>query len=284
MKTTGLCIAVGLWASVAPVSAAVVTFQNGVDGYTGNQGRTTTSFGGGTTIFDDYGASLGGAGRFIAPIRFNSLSFPGGLQSVESISLSLTVSSNTLNGSGSVGLAFNNRGANSGWVEGQVTQNIIKTGTSWTGPAGTLSSAGSGVAPLSGSGAWDIGAANNGLPLMANAAVSGTTNAVDSVLTLTFTGLSAADRLKLIQIWSFDYSLGSQVVGGQTYTANPGMFFSFNSTSTYSSGDIRFNGDSASVVAKRPILTIQYTPIPEPTAAMLLPLAMGVTATRRRRA
>jgi hypothetical protein len=274
--------------SFGSAHATVITYQNGTSGYTGNQGRMTTSFGGGTTTTDQYGGSLGGQGRFVTPIRFNSLSSGTGWIDpnsvgfgVNSITLTLTVESNTLNGDGTLALVFNNRGSNSNWVEGQVNQAVISTGTSWAGPGGTLTSAGSGVAPFAGSGAWDIGAANNGMPIMATATVSNTTT-VNSTVAFTFTGLSEAEEIELLQIWSHDYGSGSLLVGGQTYTANPGMFLSFSAAGTYTTGDIRFYGDNTGTVSNRPVLSLDV--VPEPATGVLLLGGMSVLmAVRRRR-
>lgn len=259
-------------ASDTPVSFTR-NYRNGENGYTGMQGRFTSSFGGGTSVGDAYIASLAGQGRFIVPIRVNNLALTS-VVSVEAIRLTLKVSSNTLNGAGTLALVFNNRGANSVWTENGVTQNTLNGSTAWTGPGGTMTQAGSGVAPFAASGAWDLGsgAANNGMPLMATAVVDNST-AVNSTITFNFTGLSAAERLELITLFNHNYASGTNTAYGQTYTANPGLFLGFSATSTYSTGDIRFYGDNDTTVANRPQFSLDYStpPVaPNPPSALAI--------------
>lgn len=54
--------------------------------------------------------------------------------------------------------------------------------------------------------------------------------------TVTFTfsnNLTNAEMIDMVQIRSHNYGSGPLTVGGQTYTANPGLFLSFSTTGAY---------------------------------------------------
>jgi hypothetical protein len=236
-------------------SAATVIFQEGVSptAVYGHLGQDIRGSGAINTASDMLiGYQSGGVLQIRSVLAFDLSSIPAG-STLDSITLTLTVNNTgngTISGLGAIEIheIIPNGVAANNMVENQVSFSLWKTGSSWTTAGG------------------DFGG------VLASAVVidGDADNSFDNGEKATFA--SSAAWLVAAQS-AFD-------------TGQPLELILFSPTAegtTGASNFARFGSDGAGTAANRPQLTINYTPVPEPSSAALLGFTSVALLTRRLR-
>ena len=263
-------------ASLLPASApAASTVFTVIDDATIIQdaGALDNNFGGRNEIITSQNTS--GTTRRLGLLRFDVSSLAGQFASIESVTLQLRLNTGrTVPTTGQILDIFRIAEANAGWVEGtgsatptpdpgvtvpdSVTWRALSDNdnvalrTNWAGSAG-LGTAGTD---------YFTGAMGSTAAFTAGAYAAG-----DVInLTLTASGFTLAD---MVNDWAADGAASAGLlIRGRSTTANGQIFFDSNETALAGAQPAR--------------LTINYTPVPEPSAGVLL-VAAGLAARRRRR-
>lgn len=185
-----------------------------------------------------------GGGAVRSVLQFDVGSIAGAYSSIDAITLRLTTSYNA--GATTIDI---HEAVNS-WVESQVTWNSRFTGTPWNTPGG------------------DFAAAVLGSIDTSTLNMSASFDGVDEQVTVSLLPgpANAAAREALIDSWTSGSNEGLLL----KESLEPGPFVGFRDRSRAADDD-------------RPLLTIDYTPIPEPAGLSLLACGVAALALVRRR-
>ncbi len=264
---TGMLGAVCLAWIAGATQATVISYQQGgdnalVSGYSGAQDAELSSqfpnsqFG----ISNGYfrvGETGRGAQVLHGLMRWDLSSLAGQYSAINSITLTYFDDSSYETGTNGGGEAtvFALKPANAAWVENDVTWNNQVQG-------GAMAWAGSG-------GASTAGVDYDSTPLCDYLYVA---NGPAIYKTITLSGHAGLSLTDLVDQWSGDQA------------NNAGYLFRSNTEgSTYTYDYLHVNGKENATLANRPMLTIDYTPVPEP-AMLGLGLMVAAALLRRRRA
>lgn len=176
-------------------------------------------------------------------LQFDVSSLAGSYSSIDAITLRLTTSYNAGPTVIDIHEAVNS------WLETEVTWNSRFTGTSWATPGGDFAPA--------------VLASIDTSTLQMSASFDG----VDEQVTVSLLpgAANAAARQALIDSWTGGSNEGLLL----KESVEPGPFVGFKDRSRADAGD-------------RPLLTVDFTPIPEPTGMALVACGAGLVLARRR--
>ena len=266
-RWTGIITLSTLGLVAAAADAVSISYQQGgdnalVSGYSGAQDAELSSqfpnsqFG----ISNGYfrvGETGRGAQVLHGLMRWDLSSLAGQYSAINSITLTYFDDSSYETGTNGGGEAtvFALKPANAAWVENDVTWNNQVQG-------GAMAWAGSG-------GASTAGVDYDSTPLCDYLYVA---NGPAIYKTITLSGHAGLSLTDLVDQWSGDQA------------NNAGYLFRSNTEgSTYTYDYLHVNGKENATLANRPMLTIDYTPVPEP-AMLGLGLMVAAALLRRRRA
>ncbi len=259
MKNTLIFTGMALFAGV--MSAATITFQDGVDGYAGTKDTTLMQndadgdFGGRNEIL--LGATGANAQR-AGVIAFDVTSMDGIYSSIDSVTIEFTVFRTAATNTWNLNLL---REGNAGWVEGTDTAGATVAGTAtWNDMASPTDwLGGSSGARL----AADIYGAIGSMTFTNGTTVVGTV--VQVTLDPTALADTSVDSLtEIFDIWTGGTNAGLQIYGG--------------------TGQWGVDSSEGLTVAERPKLIVEYTAVPEPSAYAAIAgfLALSWVMIRRR--
>lgn len=240
--------------------AVTVSFQDGVNGYDGTQDTMVVS--GGADNFNYGAAEFFDINRQSSTrrslLKFDLSSLAGQFSSIDSVSLQLTPAGSAITGDFSIYAVSD---ANAGWIQGNKTGALATTGEpAWNFIAGGPTPGD----PLTGSTPWagSIGLGTAGTDYDTPALFTGTyTSGSTTPITVTL-------PTSLIADWINNPS------------TNGGLFLRFDTE--VNTVVARFRSSEFTTIADRPMLTVDYTAIPEPSAFVLSGLGMVVLIGRSR--
>jgi len=235
-----------------PAGAATLSFTPDRD----------TALAGGTFAGDNFGTGELWAGNSTTGtpqrsiLSFDVSGLDGLYSSIDSITLTLTLNLYDATLASLTNQVHAVAPANQGWVEGQATWNSRATSTSWAGSVG-------------------LGTAGTDYDSTLLSAVSITTGAsAGTAYNFTFTGATVA-LTSLIDAWLVDNVDNAQ--------ANPGLLL-LDPSAPHASWNrtIWYSDETATQASYKPTLSVNYSAIPEPSAALLGGLGLLALLRRRR--